>query len=337
MTKRNAKPAIMAVIIVSSLFAACDLGDLSLSADVDLQNPLRLEISGSATALGPGGTMTLTAAADRVPDEWKWYLDGEPLSGGTASISLGPDLPAGIHCATVVARKGAVTGSADRQFEVRPFLEIDEDFSDGMAQGWEMEPECWQVTDGRLLRSCALAGTWRNAYFSACRYSGAFTCQVDLTAISSSNMWAKGIFIQCAAPNLADRTVSIAFCVSGTKSECSFWVGTCGNGAEPIRWSNWVPYPNEAETLTMKIVTDGAGNNFCYLNGDLVYRWKEESLLAGYVGLTGFDGMGELAEVYAFDNVKLTRNADDFVYPPIESAGQTKSFQAGASAMRAFR
>lgn len=337
MMKRNAKPAILAAIIVSSLFLSCNMGDLSLSVDVDLQDPLSLAISPSASTLYSYDTLTLTAAADRAPDGWKWYLDGKLLPYGTASISIGPDLDVGTHCATVIATKGVVTGSADCRFEVRPCMGIDEDFDDGIPQGWALNPLSWQIVDGRLTNIWSQTNTWQNTYFSAKRFNGAFTYQADSRVVSGPAAWAKGLFIQNANPLLAGKSISIGFMLSGTSSNYLYWVGRIGDDMNPDVWTGWREYNSAAETITMKIVTDGAGNNYCYLNDDLVYVWNDTSVLTGYVGMSYYDGLDFGSFVYTFDNVKLTLNDNDYVYPVLESARQVKPLPADAAAMRAFR
>jgi uncharacterized repeat protein (TIGR02543 family) len=95
-------------------------GNVTLTLTSDAKKPISVTLSGSKTTLASGETMTVTATGTPTPDSWKWYLDGDLLSGQSgSSVTVGSGLlPNTGHSLVAVAKKGDVTGSAGLWFSV---------------------------------------------------------------------------------------------------------------------------------------------------------------------------------------------------------------------------
>lgn len=305
-------------------------GDIEISIGVDMQNPLNISLSPSATTITTSDSITIAGTVDRTPDTWRWYLDGSIVSENSGSVTLGPSLSKGKHCVTLIAKKDDVLGSADCSFEVTEEVSsIAEDFNDGIAQGWTMDSLYWQLQNNVLERYGLGGNDWKNAYYATNPFDGAFTYQADFAMITGSTSKAKGLFINSASPTLVGNFECYMFCMAGgLSSGYSYWVGKLSDDGSTEYWTGWLSYASTASTVTMKIVTDGAGAYYCYLNRDLVYSWFDTSLSSGYIGLAGYDGGVYICDI---DNVYLTKNPDTFKYPVSAIFSPMKAYQPGIS------
>ncbi len=95
---------------------------VSLSLSSDTKKPLIVTLNHFKTSTTVGERMLVVANADKEPDSWQWYLDGDPLDGQTGQrLDFATDLAQNsVHSVVVIARKGDIAGSAGGRFSVRP-------------------------------------------------------------------------------------------------------------------------------------------------------------------------------------------------------------------------
>jgi hypothetical protein len=95
-------------------------GELTVSIDTNLANPLDVSIAGGATSLLQSDVMHVTASVAGVNDvSYFWYLNGDFLSSGSDRFIVGSVLmPGGVYSLSVLAVKNDRAGSAAIRFEV---------------------------------------------------------------------------------------------------------------------------------------------------------------------------------------------------------------------------
>ena len=297
-------------------------GDLEVTINIDLENPLNLTLTSSASIITTNDTITINSAIDKAPDSWHWYLDGTPVSTAEHSLSLGPSLAVGRHWVSLIVKKGAILGSADCIFdviEVEASSGINEDFNDGLAQGWEMDSDHWKLENSKLMRYGMGNGRWEIAYYSDSEFNGAFSYQTDISMKSGYPFVAKGLFIHCCpAPPLfvtdVDELAGYIFMIDGDQyNGYGFWVGR-SDGKGNLDWSGWIEYTPTPSIITMKVVTDGAGYFIAYLNDDPVFYFTDNSpFTEGYVGLATYDAKPGYEYISSYDNVRLITNPSSSV------------------------
>ncbi len=92
---------------------------IALHVSADLGNPSAITLTGLQPLLPLQSVMTVTAHAPATPESWQWYLNGEPITGGTLdTITAGGGLPAGRYWLDVTARKGSVLSSGHGFFTI---------------------------------------------------------------------------------------------------------------------------------------------------------------------------------------------------------------------------
>ena len=92
--------------------------DLSLSLASDTRKPIDISLSGYHTSLQKNTSMTVSAIGTPAPTSWQWYLDGDPLTGQTASsVTVGTGLLVdSAHTLTAIAKTATVAGSTEARF-----------------------------------------------------------------------------------------------------------------------------------------------------------------------------------------------------------------------------
>lgn len=92
--------------------------DLALSLASDTRKPIDISLSGYHTSLQKNTSMTVSAIGTPAPTSWQWYLDGDPLTGQTASsVTVGTGLLVdSAHTLTAIARTATVAGSTEARF-----------------------------------------------------------------------------------------------------------------------------------------------------------------------------------------------------------------------------
>jgi hypothetical protein len=104
--------------------AASDLALVSGGINVTLTSttnpPIAVTLSGNASTLMDGSSMTVSASASVTPDSWQWYLNGAPIANATgASVTISTAaLAIAPYWLDVVAYKGGTAGSNGCQFHV---------------------------------------------------------------------------------------------------------------------------------------------------------------------------------------------------------------------------
>ena len=94
---------------------------VSLSLSSDTKKPLVVTLNHFKTSTTVGERMLIAATADKEPDSWQWYLDGDPMGGQTdRRLDFATDLAQNtVHSVVVIARKGDIAGSAGGRFSVQ--------------------------------------------------------------------------------------------------------------------------------------------------------------------------------------------------------------------------
>ena len=101
-------------------------GQLELTIQEDLQNPILIELTGFQQALLPGTSMTVSAVPSEPVDGYQWFVNGDPIDGATSNvITLGGDLTNGFYRLIVVAFNGRTLSSVGAQFAVGPQVSLE--------------------------------------------------------------------------------------------------------------------------------------------------------------------------------------------------------------------
>jgi hypothetical protein len=108
-------------LIESDIDLTDDRG-ISLMLASDTKKPFLMSLDYFKATMTVGERMLVVARADREPDSWQWYLDGDPLDGQTDKrLDFGTDLAQNsVHSVVVIARKGDIVGSAGGRFSILP-------------------------------------------------------------------------------------------------------------------------------------------------------------------------------------------------------------------------
>jgi len=317
-------------------------GNLDIDVGVDLQNPIDIELTGSATSITTAQSLTVNAAISGTPDMIVWFLDGQWLSelDDLESVNVGAGLGVGRHCISVLALEGTIIGSEDFWFDVTQAEQasgIDEDFEDGLAQGWTLDDN-WSIANGVLSSVLTFPEDWKEGYYSDSTFGGALEYRATIDASSAIYpYYAKGIAIGSTNPVVDGISDGLYFTLGGSGSSYySFWVGKGDGFGNMEWWSDWVDYDSYPTTVTMKIVADGTGTFYFYLNDDLVYTTTDTSVGTGYVGLFYFDGNDGSGNgnVFNVDNVNLSYSPVTSKFPAASFFKQPQAVKAGADLTR---
>lgn len=313
-------------------------GNLDIDVGVDLQNPIDITLAGSATSITTAQSLTVDATMSRTPDMIEWFLDGQwiPELDDLESVNVGAGLGVGRHCISILVLEGTILGSEDFWFDVTQAEQasgIDEDFEDGLAQGWTLDDN-WSLANGVLSSVPTYTLAWKDGYFSDSTFGGALEYRATINAsYAIYPHYAKGIAIGSTNPVVDGVTDGLYFTLGGNGSESySFWVGKGDGSGDMEWWSEWIDYGSSPTMVTMKIVADGTGTFYFYLNDDLVYTTTDTSIGTGYVGLfyyDGNDGSGN-GNVFDVDNVNLSYAPVTSKFPAVSFFKQPQAVKAGA-------
>jgi hypothetical protein len=313
-------------------------GDLEITVGVDLQNPIDIELAGSATSITTAETLTVDATISGTPDIIEWFLDGQWVSAldYLTSVDVGTGLGVGRHCLSIVVLEGTTLGSEDYWFDVTQAEQVNgisEDFEDGLAQGWTLDDN-WSIANGVLNSVPTSLENWKDGYFSASTFGGALEYRATMDAsYAAYPYFTKGIAIGSTNPVLDGTTDGLYFAIAGNGNDYySYWVGKGDGFGDMEWWTGWLDYGSYPTTVTMKVVADGSGNFYFYMNDDQVYATTDTSIGTGYVGLfyyDGNDGYGN-GNVFNVDNVVLSYAAPASKFPALSFFKQPQAVKAGA-------
>lgn len=298
-------------------------GNLDINVGVDLKNPITIGLNGSATSITTNESLTVAANISGTPDIIEWFLDGQYISSlnDQTSATINAGLGVGRHCLSIIVLESTIIGSEDFWFDVTlpdQSSGIAEDFEDGQAQGWNLGGN-WSIENG-VLNSIPTATTnWKAGYYSSSTFGGAMEYKATINASDAVYpFYSKGIAIGSTNPVTNGMTDGVYFTIAGNASNYyDFWVGK-GNGSGDVEWwTGWTDYSYTPTTVTLKIITDGAGVFYFYINDYLVYSFTDTSIGAGYVGVFYFDGDDGYGNgnVFNIDNVYLTYEPVTTIYP----------------------
>jgi hypothetical protein len=96
-------------------------GDVTVVIDPDMQDPLTVSLSGTATEVNTGDSMSVTADVSGTTEtpSYQWYLDGQAVGTDSATYSTPTDLAAGTYSLSVVATTSdGSSGSTSHSFTV---------------------------------------------------------------------------------------------------------------------------------------------------------------------------------------------------------------------------
>jgi hypothetical protein len=94
-------------------------GTVQLTLTPQMDNPIRITLSGQQERLDAGASMTVTATTDQPVDWYQWYLNGVSISGATsATVTVGAALDPNYYQLSVIAGKGNVLSCATAPFNV---------------------------------------------------------------------------------------------------------------------------------------------------------------------------------------------------------------------------
>ena len=114
-----------------------EVGGVTITVDVDMQDPITITFAGVEDELIKGFDMTVTATTIPSPvDSYQWYLDNVALPGETsASITIGSSLDEGTYELKLMVDKGVIMGCDSVFFTVvltgGPVETLLDDFNDG--------------------------------------------------------------------------------------------------------------------------------------------------------------------------------------------------------------
>ncbi|MFA5851234.1 MAG: hypothetical protein WC820_00905 [Spirochaetales bacterium] len=313
-------------------------GNLDIDVGVDLQNPIDIALVGSATSITTAGSLNVDATISGTPDFIEWFLDGQWVSelDDLDSVNVGTGLGVGRHCLSILVLEGTTIGSEDYWFDVTQAEQangIAEDFEDGLAQGWTLDDN-WSIANGVLNSVPTYTEAWKNGYFSDSTFGGALEYRATFNAsYAPYPYYTKGIAIGSTNPAVDGTTDGLYFAMAGNGNDYySYWIGK-GDGLGDMEWwTGWIDYASLPTTVIMKIVSDGAGTFYFYMNDDLVYTTTDTSIGTGYVGLfyyDGDDGYGN-GNVFDVDNVNLSYVPVTSKFPALSFFKQPQAVKAGA-------
>lgn len=285
-------------------------GSLAITVGVNLQNPIDITLTGSASSITTAETLTVDTTVSGTPDEYAWFLDGQLYSQeNLSSITVGPGFGVGRHCLSLAVVEGSIIGSEDYWFDVTPAVPstgIAEDFNDGLAQGWVLGGN-YVVGNNVLTSTPNSSEIWKSAYYSSGTFSGAFEYKATFdTSNDAASHYTKSIMIGSVSPVTMGSCDGLWFSVAGNSTDgYSWWVGKRNSSGGLDYWTDWQTYGSYPTTTTLKIVTDGSGSFYFYFNADLVYTLADTSFGTGYVGTCFYDGSGG-ANTFTTDDVYLT-------------------------------
>jgi hypothetical protein len=95
-------------------------GSVAAALGDQVTRAIPISLAGAQSTLSKGGIMTVTALPAVTVDTYQWYLDGQAISGATASqVTVGTGLSEADYTLTVVVKKGPVYSSESAAFTVR--------------------------------------------------------------------------------------------------------------------------------------------------------------------------------------------------------------------------
>ncbi len=109
------------IVLMAADMNPANEGNVAITVGADMENPIEITFTGQTASIVQGADMTVTAATSEPVDGYQWYLNGDPITGATASsITIGSALSAANYRLDLVVTKGEVMSANGFGFSVTP-------------------------------------------------------------------------------------------------------------------------------------------------------------------------------------------------------------------------
>jgi len=243
------------------------------------------------------------------------YFTG-PLANMSDTVFDSGAVPRGVYDAYIFIDK-AQNGLPDPlqiiaqdqcDVEVKFPTALDEDFEDGVADGWVIGPTpgsvAWRVDPSQNLVGQSLyfdnlmdpVYDWHSNFFMCEQYTDV-TLEATLSRISGSHHYHYGMILR--SDGLAARSNGYVCYLKESLSRFSFDVYV-GGFQTTLATSN--PFFTNADVVKV----EASGSTFkCYFNGNLEFTVIDVNFPTGYAGLMG-QGSATLDNIFEYDNVSAS-------------------------------